>query len=1217
MSERGFPSSRFRFFPMPAFSSLSFKLIRPLIYSAGMGCGLMGLVAAAPALAAEMSPGLATEPLAARSGPAGTTLFTTLAPEQTGVKAFNAYDDPKMWWELYREFTLGGIGSGVAIGDYDGDGRPDIFVVSKTGPNHLFRNLGNFKFEDVTERADVAGPLGAWKQGAAFADINNDGRLDLYVCRFGAPNLLYVNQGDGTFREEAAARGLALADASGMAAFCDYDRDGWLDVFVQTNLLDGERRPNGQRDHLYHNNRDGTFTDVTDAAGIAGETQGHSATWWDYDEDGWPDLYLANDFKDPDQLFHNNHDGTFTNVLSNVVPHTPHSSMGADLGDVNNDGHIDLLVADMAATTRYKDQRGMAKLRTGLTDNEQRPDAAPQFMRNALFLNTGAGVVLEGAFLANLNATDWTWSVRLEDLDNDGRLDAYFTNGMVRELHGTDLVKRVVNFEHVADRIKLTKASPVLAERHLAFRNLGDLRFEEVGGRWGLDQVGVGFGAAFGDLDGDGDLDLVFVSLDGEVTVCRNDGATGHAVMIDLRGTTSNRFGVGATVHLETEAGQQVRTLTLARGYLSTSEPALHFGLGESTKIKRLTVDWPSGATQTFTDLPADRRYTITESVAPATKVPPAARTPEFTEVGASLQLNLVNRDKPFNETGRQPLLAFRLNRPGPAATFADLDGDGEDDLLIGGVSGEAGQLLSNLGGGQFLSYGGSVFRDGAQPNGPILAFDANGDGSIDLLVTSAGVAAPADSPVYQPRLFLNNGRGRFAPASEGIWPNLPLSVGAAAAADFEHSGRLGVFLGSRVVPGRYPETPQSVLLAWREGKYVDVTAEIAPMLANAGMVTAALWSDVDGDGWIDLLVTYQWGKVACYRNVEGRHFEDITEKLGFSAAGTGWWNSIASADFNGDGRPDYAVGNAGLNTPYRASATEPPLLYAGVVVGNSGPQLVEVKAENGRWYPVRDREAMVKAFPSLGARFPTAESYAKASLEEVFPAEVLNAAVKYSATELRSGVFLSQPDGRYQFSPLPRLAQIAPIAGLVAGDFDGDGRADLMTVGNSYAPIPEVGRFDGGVGWLLRGDGHGGFVPAPPVESGFIVRHDAKALAVADLNQDGWPDLFVTRNNDVALTFLNRKRPSRNSFGVALRGTPGNPTAVGARLTLQLADKSTQMVEIAAGSGYFSQSSPTVFFGYPDASPPVRLSIRWPDGHETEQNFTSPPPKLLRLSAP
>jgi hypothetical protein len=419
------------------------------------------------------------------------------------------------------------------------------------------------------------------------------------------------------------------------------------------------------------------------------------------------------------------------------------------------------------------------------------------------------------------------------------------------------------------------------------------------------------------------------------------------------------------------------------------------------------------------------------------------------------------------------------------------------------------------------------------------------------------------------------------------------------------------------VVPGSYPQAPRSALLAWREGHYGDVTAEIAPGLADRGMVTAALWSDVDGDGWADLLVAYDWGPVACYRNVGGRHLEDVSAKLGFAAAGNGWWRSLAAADFNGDGRPDYAVGNTGLNTPYRASATEPAVLYSGVVLGGSSPQLIEARSADGRWYPVRERETLLKVFPSLAMRFPTAESYAKATLEEVFPPEVLGAAAKSAATELRSGVFLSQPDGTHRFVPLPRLAQIAPINGMVAGDVDGDGRADLVVVGNSYAPIPETGRFDGGVGWLLRGDGQGGFAPAWPAGSGFIVRHDARALVAADLNQDGWPDLVVTRNNDTTLAFLNRPLAGRHSFGVTLRGGPGNPAAVGARLTLQLADGSTQTAEIAAGSGGFSQSSATVFFGYPDPAPPKSLRIRWPDGHESERAFGAPPAKLLRISSP
>jgi hypothetical protein len=565
------------------------------------------LLSGSMALAADPV-GLASKPLEARSGPRGATMFATLPPEQTGVTVENKYADPKMWGERYREFSLGAIGTGIAIGDYDGDGRPDIFVVSKTESNRLFRNLGGFKFEDVTEKAGVGGPLDTWKQGAAFVDINNDGRLDLYVTRYNAPNLLYINQGDGTFKEAAHEYGLDIVDASGMACFCDYDRDGWLDLYLQTNLLDAEAHPYGQRDMLFHNNGNGTFTNVTERAGLFGQTQGHSATWWDFDGDGWPDIYVANDFKDPDQLYRNNGNGTFTNVLSYAVPHTPHSSMGADLGDVNNDGYIDLLVADMARTSRASDQRGMAKLRAGLMENDARPEAAPQYMRNALFLNTGTGFMLEGAFLAGLEATDWTWTVRLEDFDNDGRVDVFLTNGMVRELDNADVVKRTSSMESLNARIKVWKATPPLAQHNLAFRNLGDLAFENVGAAWGLDRLGVSFGGAVGDLDGDGDLDIAYINYEGNVSVCRNDSDSGHRVEFDLRGIVSNRFGVGATIRLHSALGTQVRTLVLAHGYMSTSEPMLHFGLGNDTTIDRVAVEWPSGHVQELTKLAADRR---------------------------------------------------------------------------------------------------------------------------------------------------------------------------------------------------------------------------------------------------------------------------------------------------------------------------------------------------------------------------------------------------------------------------------------------------------------------------------------------------------------------------------------------------------------------------------------------------------------------------------
>ena len=1203
----------------------------PAAWRRGILPGLV-LMASVAAAAADSGGGMSEKAFAARSGPRGATMFTVLAPEQTGVVTENRYADPKMWGEYYQELVYGAVGTGVAVGDYDNDGRPDIFVVSKTEGCRLFRNLGNWKFEDVTEKAGLRDSAGAWdkglawakglvgqdagsgnaaqpwQQGATFVDVNNDGWLDLYVCRFGAPNLLYINQGDGTFKEEAAVRGLAVSDASGMAAFCDYDRDGWLDVYIQTNMLNATTQPNGRRGYLFHNNRDGTFTNVTERAGIYGETLSHSATWWDYDNDGWPDLYVANDYAALDRLYHNNRDGTFTDTINQVVPRTPYYSMGADLGDVNNDGLIDLFVADMAATTHEKDQRGMANSRLLSKDSSENSTALPQYSRNSLYLNTGAGRCLEVAHLAGLAATDWTWSVRLEDLDNDGRLDLYVTNGMNREYQNADLRDRIIQAESLAERMRLMRASPALAERHLAYRNLGDLRFEEVGVAWGLNQKGVSFGAAFGDFDGDGDLDLVYANYESGVTVLRNDCDTGHSLTVALRGTQSNRFGVGATVRIESAAGPQVRQLVLARGYLSSSEPILHFGLGEDTQIKQLTVSWPSGQTQTFTDLAVDRRLTITEPSAPVARPAPPAPRPagQFAEVSEAAHLSVLAHEAVRQEASPQPLLPARFSRRGPALAVADLNGDGREDVLVGGTSADPARVLLANGTGQFTGAETAGLAAGALvEDGPVLVFDADGDGTNDVLVTRGGTSLPAGAPEYQPGLWLNDGHGTLRPAPAGALPPLPISVGAVAAADFDHDGRLDVFLGGRVLPGRYPLAPRSALLANRGGRFEDVTDTLAPGLREVGMVSSALWSDVDGDGWPDLLVALEWGPVKYFHNNQGQGFADWTERAGFAAAGSGWWTSLAAADFNGDGRPDYVAGNLGLNTQYQASPEHPALLFSGAFAGGGAAQLIEAYYEGGRLFPWRTRKELGAQIPGILQRYPRNDQYARATLGEILGEDRLAAARRFAATEFRSGVFLSQPDGTYRFAPLPRIAQVAPLQGIVAGDFDGDGRADIYAVQNSYGTIPSVGRFDGGLSQLLRGDGHGHFTPVPPAESGLIVPGDAKALVVLDLDGDGWPDFLITRNNDTTLAYRNQGVPGRHPLRVFLRGPAGNPTAVGARLTLELADGSTQTSEVQAGSGYYSQSSAAGCFGWPDANPPRRLRVRWPDGSTTTHDVT------------
>ena len=1129
-------------------------------------------------------------------------MFAQLPPEQTGVRTENHYDDPKMWGELYHEFEDGSIGTGVAIGDYDGDGRPDIFVVSKTAGCRLFRNLGGYRFEDVTEKAGVGAVPGVWNLGATFVDINNSGRLDIYVCRFNAPNLLYMNQGDGTFKEMAHAYGLDVTDSSVMAAFCDYDRDGWLDVYVATNLLKKNVHPAGQRGYLFHNNRNGTFTNVTDGAGISGEAQSHSATWWDYDNDGWPDLYVASDYGIPDKLYHNNRDGTFTDVIDRVLPHTSSSSMGSDLGDVNNDGRIDLLVADMATTTHEKDQRTMVREREGERDTSV---ATPKYHRNALFINTGTGRCLEAANLAGIAATDWTWSVRFEDLDNDGRLDLFVTNGFNRD-PDTDVLARALLAKSQAERIQVLFDSPVKVETHLAFRNLGDLKFENVSADWGLDQKGVSFGAAFGDLGGDGNLDLVYSNYEGGVTILRNDNDTGHRVNVDLRGTVSNRFGVGATVRVESALGAQVRQLELARGYMSSSEPMLHFGLGGDTVINRMVVTWPSGHVQTFENLGVDRRYTITEPSLPISLPADAATPPgQFAEESGSVGLALKSREEPVDEAYVQRLIPVRLNRRGPGLAVGDVFGSGRDDVVMGGTTLDPLRILHGAESGAYLVTDSEAVATGSTiDDGPLLLFDSAGTGREDLLVTKGGNALPAGSPEYQPKLFLNDGHGAFRPAPDDALPPMLFSAGAVTAADFDHSGRLGVFIGGRVLTGRYPLAPQSALLANRGGKFEDVTDTLAPALRHVGMVTAALWSDVDGDGWPDLLVALEWGNVKYFHNSQGKGFEDWSEKAGFASAGTGWWTSIAAADFGGDGRLGYVVGNVGLNTQYHADPAHPALLYSGDFRGNGSTQLIEAYYEGDKLYPWRSRLGLGAAIPSVLKRYIRTAYYARATLGEILGEDKLAKAERFAATELRSGVFLSQPGGTYRFEPLPRIAQISPLQGIVAGDFEGDGHADIYAVQNSYAPVPSVGRFDGGLSQLLRGDGRGHFDAVAPAESGLVVPGDAKALAVLDLDQDGWPDFLVTRNNDTVLAFRNGGVAGRRSLRILLHGDAGNPTAVGARITVELTDGSKQTAEVYAGSGYYSQSSPACFFGYLPANPPRKIHVRWPSGVTTEHGF-------------
>lgn len=1172
------------------------------------------LVASLAALAAahlEAASDLERIELSAPSPREGATLFSRLEPAVTGLAIDNTYGDPGMWGARYRPFMGGAMGSGVAAGDFDRDGKVDLYVNTKTEPGRLFRNLGNWRFEDVTEPAGVSvgeslfGRLKnafasdqpvVWNQGAVFVDVNNDGWLDLFVCRINAPNLLYVNQGDGTFEEEAEKRGLAIVDGSVVGAFADYDRDGWLDVLLLTNLLEGIE-PSGRADRLFRNTGNGYFTETTQAAGVGAKTFGHAATWVDYDGDRWPDLYISNDFSGADLFYRNNGNGTFTNVLDAVVPHTPYSSMGADTADINNDGHFDLLIADMATTTREKDRRGLAASRNDVLQTMTTERTAPQYMRSALLLNSGRGLFAEAACWAGVEATDWTWSPRFEDFDNDGWTDLHVTNGMVREANNTDLLAGMMRALSDMQRIGVMKKAPPLKEANLAYRNVRGEGFEPVTAEWGLGEVGVSFGSATADFDNDGDLDLVYLNYDGGLSVFRNN-TTGHnRLQVRLRGTKSNRDGVGAVVRIESQSGPQARAMTVARGYASQSEMVAHFGLGPDAKVDRLTIEWPSGITQLLPDLAAGYAYRITEAeTSGATFAPTPA--PLFKAESKALGLDLADKSEPTNPDKEQWFIPFRTDRRGPGIAVADIDGDGQDDLYLTATTGSPARLLRRTG-SAFVEETPRGIPAGNVEDGPALFLDVDRNGTRDLLVTKASANSVDWPESFRAAFYSNDGRGNFTPTD---WlPELLLNVGAACAADIDGDGDLDLFLGGRSVPGRYPETPRSVLLRNDGGRFDEIGGGSAA-LADIGLVKSALFRDIDRDGRPDLIVALEWDYVRYFHNDGSGNFSDWTEKAGFQSGGRGWWNSLASADLNGDGRPDFAAGNLGLNTTYEASAKRPATLFYGDFAQNGTKLVMEAVYDGDELYPRRPRGDLGARLPFVLRKYPKNDDFARATMARIFGEKILEAASVRQADNFSSGAFLSQPDGTYRFTPFPRIAQLGPIHGLLATDLDGDGLPDVCAVQNSDASVP---RFHGGLGIFLKGQGDGGFDAWEPGQSGVVVAGDARALVALDVHGEGRPDLFLTRHGGPTVLLANQAAKTR-WLKVRLEGSGGNPDAIGARVELVYSGRPSSHHEIGLGGGWFSQSAPGVFAAIPPDESLVAAIVTWPDGHRSRHDAPS-----------
>ncbi len=1102
----------------------------------------------------------ALQPLARASG--ATTLFELLPAERTGVDFQMQVPDIE---KNVRPIIHLNVNGGVCTGDYDDDGLADFYITTPRGGNRLYRNLGDFRFEDVTERARL-NDAEFWGTGATFVDIENDGDLDLYACGYLQPNRLYVNQGRGPegsvyFEEQASERGLAFEGASMTMAFADMDNDGDLDGYLATTAkqpppgtkfqvrFEG-RKPvvldrlqeywqllylpddrahlteSGQFDRLYRNDG-GRFTEVTKEAGITGPFFTLSATWWDYNADGFADIYVANDFMGPDRLYHNNGDGTFADVAADVLPHTPWFSMGTDLADVNNDSLIDFLATDMSSRTHYRD-----KVMTGNIEETTwflEYGKPRQYMRNALFLNSGAGRMMEAAHLANVASTDWTWNPRFADFDNDGRMDLFVTNGVTRDTMNSDLAEYAKsNFgEGSPEWAKFWAEQEMYKEANVALRNAGDLKFEDAAAAWGLGRVGVSFAAATADFDNDGDLDLVVNNADVPASVYRNQSDQGSRVRIRLVGKGSNRFGIGATIRLEAGGLKQTSYLASARGWLSSNEPVTTFGLGKAQTIDRLHVIWPSGHLQTFSNLPADRLYTIREPTTTPSRNPQASKhaNNEVTTAADTLFVpadhfvDIHLQEAPFDDFAVQPLLPNRLSTQGPAMAWADIDADGDQDFYVGGPRDQPGKLFVDTGGGWYnLRPVPDFDKDQTSEDTAAAFFDADGDADMDLYVVSGSVEHPAGDEAYRDRLYINDGAHAFKRAPPETLPDLRDSGSSVAPADFDGDGDIDLFVGSRSIPGQYPRSAENRLLVNNGGRFTD---EAPDALRQAGMVTDASWVDVDGDERPDLIVTTDWGPIRIFANRDGELVESTAE-AGL-ANRLGWWKAVAAGDLDGDGDNDLVVTKIGLNTKYRADAASPEVLFYGDVDGSGVMQIVEARRENGTLYPRRGFRAAQAAMPMLKEKFKSFHEYAKASLAEIYTEERLQAAERLEVNTLESGLAVNDGKGRFEFRPLPRLAQIAPSSDIEVVDLTGDGKLDIVMAQNLYGAQPETGHMDGGLGLVLVGSGNCEFQPLWPNRSGIVVPGDARAVHAVDLNGDGARDLVFAINNGAWQAFYRR----------------------------------------------------------------------------------------------
>lgn len=1141
------------------------------------------------------------------------TLFEAIPSSHSGIHFANVITETDSVNVLDFENVYNG--GGVGVGDFNNDGLQDLYFSGNLVSNKLYLNKGNFSFADITATAGVGGE-GKWCRGVSVIDINNDGRLDIYVCAtllkdsLKREHVLYVNQGldksgNPYFVNQAKEYGLGLTSHGTMAAFFDYDNDGDLDVYIANNEIVKNDYPNRFRpvakdgshpntDQLLRNDYNEAlhhpvFTNVSKEAGILVEGYAHAVSIADFNRDGWKDIYVSNDYLSSDLLWINNQNGTFTDQLVVYFKHTSANAMGHDVIDMNNDGLSDVIALDMNPEDNYRKKMMLNPNSYQTYQNLEYFNYHFQYVRNTLQINQGPRVLENDtigppvfsdlSFFAGIAETDWSWTPLVADYDNDGNRDIIITNGFPKDVTDHDFVAFRNTSYAVASKKQLLSQIPEVKIHNYAYKNQGNLQFSNATEEWGLTAPSFSNGAVYADLDNDGDLDMVVNNINDEAGVYKNTvrekkNDAANYLQIALVGDSLNRQGVGTWIDLYFGGGNRLSLENSPyRGYLSSVDPIAHFGVGKNTVVDSIVVRWQNGLQQTIRQVKTNQRITLQKSSAVPFDLPAQSILADqaiFRNITRQAALGYKQEEKDFIDFNIQKLIPHKFSEYGPALAVGDVDGNGLEDLVMGGSFSFSAQVFCQQKDGRFIQKpllaGADINTKRWEDEGMIL-FDADGDKDLDIYIASGGYENERNTAVYQDKLYVNDGRGNFSIHANAL-PKEYTSKMCVRAFDYDKDGDLDLLVTGRVDPWNYPRPVSSFLLRndTRDTtiRFTDVTASVAPALQNIGLICDALCSDVDGDGWTDLVLAGEWMAPTYLQNQKGKL---VLQSMGaVIAAKTGWWNSIAAGDFDKDGDMDYVLGNMGKNSFYRADANHPVRILGGDFDKNGSYDAIPslyLPDSKGRLkeFPAQSRDDLVKQIISMRNRFQNYKGYAVAGIEEVLSADQKKMAIQLQATEFASVLLKNNGKGNFEMVALPREAQFSTLNGMVVADFTGDGNLDIAINGNDYGTEVSVGRYDALNGLLLQGDGKGNFTPLSILQSGIFLPGNGKAL-VQIAGANGHSRIAASENRG-PLRLFELKEPSTI--------IPVLPTDVSA--IVFWIDGSKSKCELYYGSSFQSQS--------------------------------------------